>query len=282
MDVDRQSFIIYKNFYEPIKHLNNTDLGKLFRAIFEYNLSVPGTEKVNGYVVPPEVKIPFEFFKNQFNLDDAKWMKRVEASRENGLKGGRPPEPKEPTGLSGLETEPRKGDTVTDTVTGTGTETENETEKDFKEIQKKDEIKKHLLDSLHLVIPEWLDTKVWYDYLEHRKTNKKKMTTRAMELMIKKLDRARSDGHNPNNILEESICSGWQGIVIPDKPKFTPKQSVESDRSAPIEISFKNQRDVVRRNLAQMNKQEAQVEWENLPESWRQDLKIQQMFAEKN
>ena len=45
MDVDRQSFIIYKNFYEPIKHLNNTDLGKLFRAIFEYNLSVPGTEK---------------------------------------------------------------------------------------------------------------------------------------------------------------------------------------------------------------------------------------------
>ena len=39
MDVDRQSFIIYKNFYEPIKHLDDEDLGKLFRAIFEYNLS---------------------------------------------------------------------------------------------------------------------------------------------------------------------------------------------------------------------------------------------------
>ena len=138
MDVDRQSFIIYKNFYEPIKHLNDTDLGKLFRAIFEYNLSVPGTEKVNGYAVPPEVKIPFEFFRNQFNLDEAKWLKRVEASRENGLKGGRPPEPKEPTGLSRLETEPRKGDTVTVTVTDTVTGTETETEKDLKEIQKKE------------------------------------------------------------------------------------------------------------------------------------------------
>jgi len=147
-----------------------------------------------------------------------------------------------------------------------------ETNKNLKEIQKKDE----------LIIPEWLDTKVWDDYLEHRKTNKKKMTTRAMELMIEKLDGARSDGHNPNNILEESICNGWQGIVIPDKPKFTPKPSIESDRSAPIEISWKNQRDIVRRILANKNKQQAQEYWEELPPSWREDKKIQQMFAEKN
>ena len=53
------------------------------------------------------------------------------------MKGGRPPQPSEPTGFVGLETEPEKGVTVTDTVTGTGTETENETEKDLKEIQKK-------------------------------------------------------------------------------------------------------------------------------------------------
>jgi predicted transcriptional regulator len=64
---------------------------------------------------------------------------------------------------------------------------------------------------------------------------------------------------------------------VPPKPVV-----VEVNRDAPIEISFKNQRDVVRRNLAQMNKQEAQVEWEELPESWRQDKKIQQMFSEKN
>ena len=130
MDVpDRQSFVIYKNFYEPIKHLSNTDLGKLFRAIFEYQIT-------NGVEVEPGIKIPFEFFKNQFKLDDEKWMKRVEASRANGLLGGRPPEPREPSGFPGLDEEPRKGDTVT--VTVTDTENDNETEKDLKEIQKKD------------------------------------------------------------------------------------------------------------------------------------------------
>jgi len=147
-----------------------------------------------------------------------------------------------------------------------------ETNKNIKEIQKKDE----------LIIPEWLDTKVWDDYLEHRKTNKKKMTTRAMELMIEKLDGARSDGHNPNNILEESICNGWQGIVIPDKPKFTPKPSVESDRSPPIDISWKNQIDTVRRLLLGKNKQQAQVEWKKIPKSWRNNDKIAQLFADKN
>jgi hypothetical protein len=96
------------------------------------------------------------------------------------------------------------------------------------------------------------------------------------------LDGARSDGHNPNNILEESICSGWQGIVIPDKPKFTPKPSIESDRSAPI-VSWKNQRHEVRRNLAAISKETEVAEyWEGLPKSWKEDAKIQQMFVEKN
>jgi DNA-binding transcriptional regulator GbsR (MarR family) len=61
-----------------------------------------------------------------------------------------------------------------------------------------------------------------------------------------------------------------------------PKQSAESDRSVPIEISWKNQIDSVRRNLAQMNKHQAQQYWEEIPESWRTNEKIAQMFSEKN
>jgi len=275
MDVDRQSFIIYKNFYEPIKHLDDEDLGKLFRAIFEYNLTVPGTEKVNGYAVPPEVKIPFEFFRNQFNLDEAKWMKRVEASRENGMKGGRPPEPKEPTGLSGLETEPRKGDTVTDTVTGTVTETENETEKDLKEIQKKEfEYWWKLWRAKSRDNP---GTKSQAE--KHWKELNKKLSAEQIQLATGIYLNANGKYHKA----AERFLNPAHGLVqqsLEDKPP--PKPSAESDRSAPIEISFKSQRDVVRRNLAQLNKQEAQVEWENLPESWRLDKKIQQMFSEKN
>ena len=121
MDVpDRKSFIIYKNFYEPIKHLSDDDLGKLFRAIFQYQISY-------CVEVEPGIKIPFEFFKNQFVLDHEKWLDRAQSSRENGSLGGRPQEPRKPSGLSGLDQKPRKPDTDTVNVT----DTENETEKDL-------------------------------------------------------------------------------------------------------------------------------------------------------
>ena len=266
MDVDRQSFIIYKNFYEPIKHLNNTDLGKLFRAIFEYNLSVDGTEKINGVVVPPEVKIPFEFFKNQFNLDDAKWMKRVKASRENGLKGGRPPQPSEPTGLSGLETEPEKGVTVT--------ETENETEKDLKEIQKK-------------------SFETWWKYWRAKSRDNpgtknqaekywKELNKKLSAEQIQKATDIYLKATGKYHKAAERFLNPANGLVqqsLEDKPP--PKQSIESDRSVSIVPSFKNQRDIVRRILANKNKLQAQEYWEELPPSWREDSKIQQMFQNK-
>ena len=276
MDVDRQSFIIYKNFYEPIKHLNNTDLGKLFRAIFEYNLSVDGTEKVNGVVVPPEVKIPFEFFKNQFNLDDAKWMKRVKASRENGMKGGRPPEPSEPTGFVGLETEPEKGVTVTDTVTGTVTETENETEKDFKEIQKKDfEVWWIYWKSL-IWKHEGKKQKAW-EYYHQLKFTPEQITESTRKYLESK--RAVNQFH----MAAEGFLNPKQKQVqyyLEYKPP--PKPSIESDRSVSIVPSFKNQRDIVRRILANKNKLQAQQYWEEIPESWRTHDKIAQMFKNKN
>ena len=274
MDVDRQSFIIYKNFYEPIKHLNNTDLGKLFRAIFEYNLSVDGTEKINGVVVPPEVKIPFEFFKNQFLLDDAKWMKRVEASRENGLKGGRPPQPKEPTGLVRLNTEPRKGDTVTDTVTVTEKETEKE--KDFKEIQKKSfEVWWIYWKSL-IWKHEGKKQKAW-EYYQQLKFTPEQITEATRKYLESK--RAVNQFH----MAAEGFLNPKQNQVqyyLEYEPP--PKPSIESDRSAPIENSWKNQIDTVRRLLLGKNKQQAQEEWEKIPKSWRDNDKIAQMFAEKN
>jgi len=75
---------------------------------------------------------------------------------------------------------------------------------------------------------------------------------------------------------ENGLVQQWLDFTPPTKP------SVESNRSAPIEISWKNQRDIVRRILANKNKQQAQEYWEELPPSWREDKKIQQMFAEKN
>ena len=60
MDVStRQSFVIYKSFYEPIRHLNDVELGKLFRVIFEYNIANDNGGNVNGFDVAPEIKRAF-------------------------------------------------------------------------------------------------------------------------------------------------------------------------------------------------------------------------------
>ncbi len=81
--MDKESFLIYKSFYEPISAFSNEQLGRLFRAIFVYQIS--GKENQDA-----DIAIAFKFFKNQFRLDDIKYQEICEKRRENGKKGGRP------------------------------------------------------------------------------------------------------------------------------------------------------------------------------------------------
>ena len=83
----RPSFLIYKSFYKPIKVLSNEDAGKLFKAIFEYHF---GDFEVAEKQFKPEIRVAFEFIKNQFELDDEKYQKKIAAQTANGKKGGRP------------------------------------------------------------------------------------------------------------------------------------------------------------------------------------------------
>jgi len=77
----KESFLIYKSFYKPISKLSDEQLGRLFRAIFEYN--------INGSVcVESDIEMAFEFFRNQFNIDEDKYRTKIEKNRENGRRGG--------------------------------------------------------------------------------------------------------------------------------------------------------------------------------------------------
>ena len=79
----KESFLIYKSFYPAIEDLTNEQLGKLFRAIFEYQINA--TDCTDS-----DIMMAFKFFKNQFRLDAAKYEKVVNRNRANGLNGGRP------------------------------------------------------------------------------------------------------------------------------------------------------------------------------------------------
>ena len=80
---ERPSFLMYKADYDSIKNLSDQNLGKLFRAIFEYHND-------KELKLEPEVQMALNFLKKQFQLDHIKWEKKVAAQRANGEKGGRP------------------------------------------------------------------------------------------------------------------------------------------------------------------------------------------------
>ncbi len=76
----KNSFIIYNSFYEPLKSLNDEQLGKLFRAIFNYT--------INGEITQDnDILIAFMFIKNQLDMDSEKYQdikqKRSEAGKKH-------------------------------------------------------------------------------------------------------------------------------------------------------------------------------------------------------
>ena len=266
MDVpDRKSFIIYKNFYEPIKHLSDDDLGKLFRAIFQYQIS-------NGVEVEDDIKIPFEFFKNQFNLDNEKWLKRAQSSRENGSLGGRPSEPRKPSGLSGLDQKPRKPDT--DTVTVNVTDTENETEKDLKESKKK---------GFETWWTKWrakarknpgVKNKAEKHYRELHKKLSAEEIQRATELHFEasgKYHKSAERFLNPINGMVQQL------LEDPPKPKYNP--SPEPNRTPPKTPDLTNHRKLVRIDLQNIKTREDAADYyESLRDYLKVDPEVQRMF----
>ena len=77
---EKESFILYNSFYEPIKALKNEQLGKLLRAIFNYT--------INGEITQDsEIMVAFMFIKNQIDLDAKKWEAEKNKRSEAGKKG---------------------------------------------------------------------------------------------------------------------------------------------------------------------------------------------------
>ncbi len=83
--MERESFILYTSFYEPLRYLNDLQMGKLFRAIFEYQIN--GLSKTNRVDVPDDIRIAFEFIRNQLDIDAEKWKDEKNKRSEAGKKG---------------------------------------------------------------------------------------------------------------------------------------------------------------------------------------------------
>lgn len=74
------------------------------------------------------------------------------------------------------------------------------------------------------VFPDWLDKKLWSEFKKYRQNGKGKFTPFAQELAIKKLEKFRAAGHDPSEVIKQSILHGWSGL-------FEIKKEVSETRS---------------------------------------------------
>jgi len=125
----KESFLIYRSLYGPIKTLSLEETGLLFKAIFAY--------QIEGIVpdLPPMINMAFQFVKDQFDRDEKKYNEKCQINQRNGSKGGRPKDeinnpgkPNKPTVLKLTQTNPiNPTEPDTDTDTDTDTETGSDT-----------------------------------------------------------------------------------------------------------------------------------------------------------
>lgn len=61
-------------------------------------------------------------------------------------------------------------------------------------------------------LPDWLPAQTWAEFLEHRRKLKAPMTDLAQQRAVKQLGRLREAGHDPEEVLSQSIVNGWKGV----------------------------------------------------------------------
>ena len=180
---NKKSFILYLDSADIFEQLTDKEAGKLIKAVLFY---VHTGEKPE---LPRILNMAFIPIYQALHRDLEKWRKQVEANRENGKAGGRPPKKKtqkNPKNPSGYLNNPINPDSVTDTDTVNDT-VFNETLNNFKVM---------------------------------RKQLKKPLTEHGETLLLKELEKLAKTEEEKIAILNQSILNSWQG-VFPLKVNIT-------------------------------------------------------------
>lgn len=75
-------------------------------------------------------------------------------------------------------------------------------------------------DPLSVELPEWLSAETWSSWVAYRKEIGKSIKSmQSVTLAINVLSRSREKGYAPEEIINQSIASSWQGIFEPKQPK---------------------------------------------------------------
>ena len=189
----KDSFILYQEHKEIFETLTDDEAGKLIKAIFEYENTGELIE------LDKSLKLAFIPIKNALDRNKEKYEKVVERNKENGKRGGRPKNPKNPVGYLGYSKKPKKADSDNDN------EHDNESDSDIKKKKKKKSFEDVFTENAFSTELE----NTLKDFIDMRKTIKK---PKALELLIKNLEKLTNLEEEKIAILNQSIEHGWQTV----------------------------------------------------------------------
>ena len=87
-------------------------------------------------------------------------------------------------------------------------------------------------DASAVKLPDWLSAEIWSSWVAYRRDLKKPIKSQqTVTQAIKLLDRCRLNGYTPDEIINQSIANGWQGLFEPKgakQPSRTPSRVSEN------------------------------------------------------
>lgn len=84
-------------------------------------------------------------------------------------------------------------------------------------------------DALAVQLPDWLSAEIWSSWVAYRRDLKKPIKSQqTVTQAINLLDRCRQNGYSPDEIINQSIANGWQGLFEPkgSRPQRRQESSV--------------------------------------------------------
>lgn len=101
---EKKSFLMYTSYLDNVEILSDEEAGQLLKAIYAF---------VNGNELPKldrVVQLTFNPIKSHLERDKEKYDNICKRNSENGKKGGRPQNPKEPKKSERFSEKPKKAD----------------------------------------------------------------------------------------------------------------------------------------------------------------------------
>ena len=71
---------------------------------------------------------------------------------------------------------------------------------------------KNKANGISFTLPDWIDKEAWDAWMEVRRKKRAANTTHALNLAVRELEKLRQQGHDPRDVLNQSILKSYTGL----------------------------------------------------------------------